>query len=307
MRLTIIGAESLGVRGLCCLVETEHRRVLIDPGVALGYTRHGLLPHPLQIAVGRVVRNRIIAAMDTATDVVISHFHGDHVPLAEANPYQLSLLYLPPGFAGLRWWSKSGADLSAHMTRRFLDLQEALGDSLHIAEGRSDGPFTFSPALPHGASDSPHGTVMMTRIQSGGQVFVHASDIQLLDKAAIDQIIAWRPTIVVVSGPPLYLPALDAAARECAWVNAVRLVRGVATVVIDHHLMRDAGGEVWLRDLAEVTERRVFCAADFMGRARRLLEAERAELYREMPVQAGWHKRYAEGRTSVEAFFAAAG
>jgi len=91
MELEIIGAESLGVRSLCCLISLPDRHIVIDPGVALGYRRHGLLPHPLQVAVGRRVRERILAVLEDATDVVFSHFHGDHVPLAEANPYQLSM------------------------------------------------------------------------------------------------------------------------------------------------------------------------------------------------------------------------
>ena len=45
MTLEIIATESLGVRGMCCLVTTGERRILIDPGLALVYIRHGLLPH----------------------------------------------------------------------------------------------------------------------------------------------------------------------------------------------------------------------------------------------------------------------
>ncbi|MFN2272780.1 MAG: MBL fold metallo-hydrolase, partial [Anaerolineae bacterium] len=87
--LKILGTESLGVRGLCCVVEAENRKIIIDPGLALGYQRHGLLPHPAQAAVGEHVRRRILAELKDATDVVMSHFHGDHVPLPNANPYQL--------------------------------------------------------------------------------------------------------------------------------------------------------------------------------------------------------------------------
>jgi len=91
MKIEIVGAESLGVRGLCCLVSFDNRKVLIDPGVALGYIRHGLMPHPFQVVIGAAVRERIIYELTEATDVVFSHFHGDHVPLADANPYQLPL------------------------------------------------------------------------------------------------------------------------------------------------------------------------------------------------------------------------
>jgi len=51
MNIKILGAESLGVRGLSCSVELKSRKILIDPGIALGWLRYGFLPHPFQIAV----------------------------------------------------------------------------------------------------------------------------------------------------------------------------------------------------------------------------------------------------------------
>ncbi len=39
MKIEIIGAESLGVRGLCCLVTAAERKILIDPGMAPGVCR----------------------------------------------------------------------------------------------------------------------------------------------------------------------------------------------------------------------------------------------------------------------------
>jgi len=89
MQIEILGIESLGVRGLCCLVRTGGRTIVFDPGVALGYRRGALLPHPIQVAVGERVRRDIEAALKDATDVVISHFHGDHMPVPDPNPYQL--------------------------------------------------------------------------------------------------------------------------------------------------------------------------------------------------------------------------
>ncbi|MFP3976176.1 MAG: hypothetical protein ACLFVK_08145 [Dehalococcoidia bacterium] len=47
MQVEILGAESLGVRGLCCVVRTKDRKVVIDPGVALGFSRQGLMPPPV--------------------------------------------------------------------------------------------------------------------------------------------------------------------------------------------------------------------------------------------------------------------
>lgn len=136
--IEIIGSESLGVRSLCCLVTAQNRRIVIDPGVALGFVRHGLLPHPRQIAEGVRVRQRIIEVLEDATDVVFSHFHGDHVPLREANPYQLAIRHLPQTFKKLRVWSKSADDLGENMKRRAHDLVELLDSNLHMCEFKKE-------------------------------------------------------------------------------------------------------------------------------------------------------------------------
>lgn len=303
MNIEIIGAESMGVRSLCCLVTLPDRRIVIDPGVALGYFRHGLLPHPVQIAVGRRVQQRILRVLENATDVVFSHFHGDHVPLVRANPYQLSVQQLPSCFPGLRCWSKSDEGLSSDMSKRFQDLAELMGANLQVAEGRSEGPLSFSRAVPHGAPNSNMGTLMMTRIEMDSRVFVHASDIQLLDDATVDRIIDWRPDIVLAAGPPLYLDQLNKVGRERAWDNAVRLAQSIDIVILDHHLMRSEEGEVWLDRLSATVGNKVYCAADYMDRPRRLLEAERAQLYEEMPVPHGWHDNYARGRADAGEYF----
>ena len=303
MNIEIIGAESMGVRSLCCQVTLPHRRIVIDPGVSLGYVRHGLLPHPLQIAVGHRVREKILQSLNNATDVIFSHFHGDHVPLLDANPYQLPIRSLPSRFHELRCWSKSNDDLSADMSKRFRDLAELLGANMQFAEEHTEGPLSFSRAVPHGAPDRKIGTLMMTRIEMGDRVFVHASDIQLLDNTTVDQLIDWQPDIVLAAGPPLYLDRLSKVERSRAWNNAVRLARSIDVVILDHHLMRSLEGVAWLDELSMMVGKKVYCAADFMGRPRRLLEAERVQLYKKMPVPDEWHDNYAKGQVSTSEYF----
>ncbi len=300
MRLDILGAESLGVRGLCCRVETRGRVVVIDPGVALGAWRHGLPPHPVQVAAGRAVRHRIIEALKGASDVVFSHYHGDHVPLLDANPYQLGIWQLPPEFARLRAWGLCPYTQTATSQKRAEDLMDVLGPRFQDAEGCQDGCLTFSRAVDHGDGGSSLGSVMLTRVDVGGRAFVHASDIQLLRASTIDMILEWEPQWVLAAGPPLYQKALDAEQRGRAWTNALRLAQGVGTLILDHHLMRSAEGAAWLDELAAQTGRTVQCAADFAGRPRLLLEARRRELYKTMPVRAGWHNDYARGRATVQ-------
>jgi len=310
MRIEILGTESLGVRGLSCVVEVKDRKIVIDPGVALGYNRHGLLPHPLQVAVGESVRHKILSALEDATDVVFSHLHGDHVPLVDANPFQMPAQKVAALCQArtqtetqkFRFWVKGPRGLSRNMLDRLQSLRIALDNDLPNAEGQNDGPLSFSLPVPHGERGERGGTVMMTRIEEGNEVFVHASDIQLLDEGTVPRILNWQPTIVLASGPPLYLPHLSQRQRETAWRNAVRLAQGVDTLILDHHLMRSNGGARWLDKLSSITEHRVGCAADFLGRHRTLLEAWRQRLYAEMPVPEGWHEAYARGEVDTRPY-----
>ncbi len=302
MHIEILGAESLGVRGLSCVVEVKDRKIVIDPGLALGYRRYGLLPHPTQVTVGEQVRRKILAALKDATDVVMSHFHGDHIPLPNANPYQLKAQQAAPLCQSVRCWSKGPEGLSHSMVRRRDSLCQVLGRDLPIAEGQNGGWLAFSPSMPHGKPGSRLGAVMMTRIEDEDTVFVHASDIQLLDGQAVSFILAWRPDIALVGGPPLYLPWLSSKRREVAWRNALRLAHHVDVLILDHHLLRCEEGLSWLDRLSSKTDHRVICAADFMGGPRRLLEAQRVQLYQEMPVPEGWHEAYARGDTDEAQF-----
>ncbi len=306
MKIEIIGTESLGVRGLSCVVEAKDWKIVIDPGVALGYNRHGLLPHPLQVAVGESVRQKNLTELKDATDDVFSHLHGDHVPLVDANPFQMpaqkvaALCQARP--QKIRFWVKGPRGLSRNMLNRLQSLRIALDNDQPNAEGQNDGPLSFSLPVPHGERGERGGMVMMTRIEEGNEVFVHASDIQLLDEATVPLILNWQPTIVLASGPPLYLPHISFKQRETAWRNAVRLTQGVDTLILDHHLMRSNAGGRWLDKLSSMTEHRIYCAADFLGRHRTLLEAWRQRLYAEMPVPKGWHEAYARGEVDTHPY-----
>jgi hypothetical protein len=302
MKITILGTESLGVRGLSCLVEAGKLRVLIDPGVALGYMRHGLLPHPFQVAVGATIRQTIITHLHTATDVIFSHFHGDHIPLSRANPFQLSLDSVAEPLKKVRIHAPGKVDLPGTMLQRRLDLEEAVGHEIPDAAGLGADPLRFSSMVPHGIKGSRQGSVMMTRIRESGTTFVHASDIQLLDPEPLAIIMDWHPDIVLASGPPLYLNRLSPDQETLAWKHACTLAEHVDTLILDHHVLRCERGIQWLDRLADHTGKRVVCAAAFMGTAPCFLEAWRGRLYQDMPVPEGWHTAYAAGELGTRGF-----
>jgi hypothetical protein len=275
------------------VVESDSQRIVIDPGVALGYMRAGRLPHPIQVEAGAQVRQAIIDHLNTATDVVFSHYHGDHMPLVDANPFQLSLDMVSERLRSVRLWIKELGGETPHIAKRQQYLFEAVGQEVTPCSGESHGRMTFSELMPHGLPGSHTGTVMMTRIEEGNEVFVHASDIQLLDDTPVSQILDWNPSILLVSGPPLYRGLSSDDVAKAA--ERVRLLAGkIDLCIIDHHLLRCEAGIQWLDGFKRETWGKVVCAADFMRQPRRFLEAERLRLYQQFPVQPGWHERYAK-------------
>ncbi|MBW1803810.1 MAG: hypothetical protein JRJ85_24150 [Deltaproteobacteria bacterium] len=301
MDIQIISAESLGVRGLCCHVKTRERNILIDPGLALGYMRHKYLPHPKQVAMAEKVRQKIINLWKKATDIVFSHFHGDHVPLVDANPYQLHARDLAGLNTCTRVWCKYPNHLSPSEAVRQKSLRTALGLDFLPGENGRHGPLRFSCAVPHGDPDATDDTVMMTLIEEERR-FVHAPDIQLLHDQTVSGILDWRPEILLAGGPALYLARLSKSQIHRAWQNALRLAGGVDIFVLDHHLLRCAEGIAWLEDLSSATGKPILCAADFMSKERTLMEAERDRLYRSHPVYEDWHEDYAKGKATTEEY-----
>ncbi len=304
MKIEILGAESLGVRSLCVFVTTKNRKILIDPGIALGYRRFGLLPHPFQVAIGYNIREKIISILKSGvTDIVFSHYHGDHVPLPDANPFQLDAYQVSPYFKKPKLWCKSPENISYNMLIRRNELMKILQRGFPNSEGMTEGILRFSLPVCHGRMKKNH--VMMTRIEEGKIVFVHASDIQLLNEDAISMILKWNPTIVLASGPPFYLKQYQTKEiYDKAWKNAVKLamVKNLSTLILDHHLCRNKEGLKFIYDLSKKTGKRIICAAQFMNKKPILLEAYRRELYSELPVDPKWHEQYAKGQSTTIKF-----
>lgn len=194
----------------------------------------------------------------------------------------------------MRIWEKPAGSLSARELHRSVALKEVL-DARWRQGTAGCKALGFSAAVPHGEKTVRNETVMMTRIEGNG-VFVHASDIQLLDDDTVDLVLEWQPDIRLAGGPPLYLEQPGSGQRSRAWQNAVRLAHSVDTLILDRE------GLQWLDRLSAESGRRVFCAADYMDMPHRLLEADRQTLYAEMPVPSTWHRDYAEGKAATRGF-----
>ncbi|WP_265580959.1 MBL fold metallo-hydrolase [Methanofollis aquaemaris] len=274
MQVLFLGAESLGARSMATVVLTADRTVLIDPGVALAPKRSGLPPHPLEAAAAERTREAVLEWLPRATDIVVTHFHGDHMPLADADPSQIPLAaFAPPKGCRILVPGEGGHSGQSRARRRA--FARALGRTLPAAEGEDDGVVACAGPFAHGGGSGP---VMIVAVREGNECFVHASDTQLLSAEAVAKILAWRPTIVYTSGPPLYLSATTWEEVNRALAHAARIAGVAKTLVIDHHILRGVGGLRWVEDAGGVS------AATYMGARPGLLEARRRELWERPPA-----------------------
>jgi predicted metallo-beta-lactamase superfamily hydrolase len=284
MRTDILGADSFGVRSLATFVTTSNMRILIDPGVSVCPRRDGKPPHRLELEELRRVRSTIQQRAGAADAIVITHFHHDHYSSYESRELDLTdtrtahALYRNATLY-VKAWQRN---LNQAQRQRAVDFVRALGRRVSIADDRSFGNLSFSPAVKHGEADSKQGWVTMAMVEDKNERLIFASDIQLIEPEAVDWIIARSPQTVIVSGPPIYLEVLSKESRAKAKANLLRLADVVPTLVVDHHLLRTTAYEEFLtesRERAAGRSHRILTAAEFMEKANTLLEANRRQLW----------------------------
>ncbi len=288
MEIRFLGAESLGVRSLSLFIDLGARKIVIDPGVALGFYRRGLHPHPLQAVFSEIAKVRIVKALRSASDVVVTHLHGDHVPLYRANPFQLPLDVVRMVVQRKVFlWMKRFEDMSSLELARARHLIDCLGDRLVLRQGSHDDCVELLGPYSHGLEKS---RVVGVVARLGSRTLVHLSDTQLLVDDVVKDVREHDPWILIVSGPPLY--RYHGASRErlaeIARLNLAKLCSYADYVIVDHHLLRSVDGSMWLDEVRKEVGDRVMCVADFIGSPRLLLEAWREVLYETIPTNRRW-------------------
>jgi predicted metallo-beta-lactamase superfamily hydrolase len=288
MNIRILACESLGVRSMACVVETTGMKVLIDPGTALGPKRFRLPPHPVEQETAQKVQKLLYNELADATHVVITHFHGDHHPMVEADTSQLSAHEVLPFLKDREILVKSNRRVSRRQKHRRRLLEQLLGKSLIDAENKQFASISFSEPVPHGEPGNKAGTVIMAKLTADNTTFVHGSDIQLLNYQSIEIICNWKPDIAFIAGPPLYILENQKNAKdllESINQHLARLTSTCGTVILDHHIMRSREGEAWLDRMSEMYgKEKICCAADFAQLPRNLPEADRKGLYHNASV-----------------------
>lgn len=297
--VTMLGAESLGVRSMCTKVSTPDITVLLDPGCALGPRPGFETPHPVEYACLHETTARIIKEASTCDRIFISHYHHDHFKprLHDETFIHSSEAIFKQVYTGKAMLVKSPArHVGKHQAARGRALKQSLA---RIATTIDDVDFKrlqfgdtvidTSPPLPHGEPGSRLGHVLALRIRCMGDCFVYAPDVQgPVTREAMEFLLAVDPDMAYVGGPPWYLEAsLTRFPYDLASRSLQALHERVPVLVVDHHALRDGSrGEeriARIRDGSLARDHVVLTAASHAGLEPRYLEASRAALYTEMP------------------------
>lgn len=310
IRVLPLAFESLGVRGMATLVETDDLTLVIDSGSALG-PRFNLNPHEREYMALARTRRAILDAARGADVLTISHYHFDHyVPNFEdwfwtwSSPEIAEKLY-----SGKLILAKDASqNINASQRKRgymFNKLNSERAREIRAADGQSfkfgETTLEFSKPVYHGPEGSALGWVLMLDVRTSGCSLLHAPDVQgPMHDETLQLILAKKPDAVIMGGPPTYLEGFKVESAELAIAqrNLAALAKHVPLLVVDHHLLRSLDYPQYLRPAMQVAEQagnRLLTAAELMGLEPQLLEARRKELHAQEPVEERWYARLEKG------------
>jgi hypothetical protein len=300
IRVVPLAAESFGVRSMCTYVETRDVKVLLDGGVSLCPVRYGLPPHPREFKAIIEARRRIAEAAAKAEFVTISHYHYDHVTpsfedwlcnwtRADDTARQI--------YEGKRVLAKNPREqINSSQRERGWLFQKTSGryvSNLEVADGKTftfgSTNIEFSDPVPHGPENSELGWVLMATIESEGENFLFAPDIQgPMSTRTLEMILHRKPQLLMAGGPPLYLTGFKVSKEQTqnGLSNLKRIVEAVPHVILEHHLLRD---QDWLEKTTDLFYsaykygHTLQTAAEYEGVQNAFLEAARKKLFKEDP------------------------
>lgn len=288
-RIVPLAFDSFGVRSMATFVETDNLKILIDPGVSLAPLRYGLEPHPLEWQRLDETWNIIKQYAEESDVLVVTHYHYDHHDPDYPELYGGKTVFIKHPTENI---NRSQKERAAYFLATIKDLPKRL----EIADGKSfqfsETTITFSKAVCHGTNPRL-GYVTETCVKSGGEKFLHTSDVEgpsLEDQTAF--ILNEKPDILFVDGPMTYMLGYRYSFKslEISNSNLVKVITetNVHTIVLDHHFLRDLNYKMRIKPVYEEAQKRgvkVVTAAEFSGRKIEMLEALRKELYAKYSVE----------------------
>jgi len=268
---------------MCTYVKVKGLGIIIDPGVALGPSRYGLPPHPLEVnrelELWDVIKKHVLKSQL----VIITHYHYDH-----HNPEEVAIF---KGKDLIIKHPKKRINRSQRMrSAYFIEKLGNLPNSIDFGDGKryefDECEITISNPVFHG-TNSKLGYVIEVCIDDGKKRFLFSSDVEGPSQdEQISFMIECDPDVVFIDGPMTYMLGYrySKKALEYSLKNIFSLIERtkVKEIILDHHLTRDLNWRERVKEVSEFGKEHgvyIRSAASFVGRKEEFLEAMRKKLY----------------------------
>jgi predicted metallo-beta-lactamase superfamily hydrolase len=291
---------------MCTYIETADTKTLLDAGASLAPKRLGYPPHPQEYQALAECRKKIVTTAEKAEITTISHYHFDHHTPSYTDWFTnwSSAKNAEKIYKGKLVLAKSYRSMvNASQRRRGWMFKKTGGKHAKRIESADGKTFQFgktklrfSDPVFHGPENSELGWVLMLTIESADEKVMFASDVQgPIHTPTLDKILAEKPTLVMIGGPPTYLAGFRVKEKyiEIGMENLKTLVENVPTTILAHHILRD---ENWrnisqpIFDIATQVGNKVLTAAEFLGTKNNLLEFRRRQLFETEPPSSDFIK-----------------
>jgi len=283
LKIIPVAFDSLGVRSMATFVETRDLKILIDPAAALGPSRYGLPPHPLEwLALNESIA-KIKDKARAAEVLIVTHYHYDHYDPSRPELYYDKTVFIKHPVLNINKSQTERASLFLQAIRsKPKTLENADGNCFQIGNTR----IAFSEAVCHG-TDAKLGYVTQVSICDGDEKFLFSSDVEgysLFDQTRF--VLNERPNIIFADGPMTYMLGYRYSYSDLrvSLTNLTQIVCSgwLKTLVLDHHFLRDLNYKQRIIPLYETAQKhgvKIMTAAEYVGRKVEMLEALRKELY----------------------------
>ena len=278
MKINPIASDSLGVRSMATLVETNDCNILIDPSAALGPKRYGLPPHPKEQNQLKSVKNKIHEIAKKCDILTISHYHYDH--------YDPDETFYPEK----KVFAKDiKQDINKSQQKRGKDFKEKIKDTCELIYSDNtkhkigNTEIIFSPPFFHGPENVRLGYVIMTTIKEKEKTLLHASDVQgPITSDAKDYILNQKPDLLIMDGPPTIFLGWKFSMKNLqdASDNLVEIIQKLdCDIILDHHLLRDIKYKEKFPEPYEIGGIKLKTFAEYLGKKNNTLESHRKKLW----------------------------
>jgi hypothetical protein len=278
MKIIPIASDSMGVRSMATLIETNNCKIFVDPSAALGPKRYGLPPSQKELETLQKMKKKITNLAEECDVLTISHYHYDHY-----DPEQ-------DFYTGKKVFAKDiEQNINKSQTQRGTAFKKTIGDScdlIYCDDSKhkfGDTEIVFSPPFFHGPENVRLGYVIMTTVNDGEKKVLHASDVQgPVTKNAKEYIINQKPDVLIMDGPPTIFLGWKFSMKnlEDASNNLIEIMEKLnCEIILDHHLLRD----IRYRDVFPEPYKRggskLKTFAEYLGKENNTLEAHRKQLW----------------------------